>query len=163
MADHPGHRSTAVRFLFFRRLAPARARECRRRGVFSLQARSVRAQQQRRFQYLACATDPASQGRALQFDAFALIDFRLPVQRKMIAILYCRMCADKSRSGQPPVYRPRRRRFLHDHVTSRARMLGSYNPNNFEVRRNVLEYLGNIFAQPLEHSAAIRANRFLIG
>ena len=62
----------------------------------------------------ARAANPVSHGRAVEFDAFPRIDFRLPVEREMVRVLRDQNMRQKPGTGETSVDRTMRRRFLHD-------------------------------------------------
>jgi hypothetical protein len=80
-ADHRAHRSIAARFWSCRCQARAPAQACRRHAASWQPARAPDRVYQRA-QQGAGGTNPVRQQRSLQFNAFAGIDHRLPVQRR---------------------------------------------------------------------------------
>ncbi len=139
---------------------PAPAPACRRRAACSAQHIAPDRFHQRR-QHAARAADPIGQRRAVQIDAFPLVDLRLPVQRQVIGILRHQHMRQQPRSGQATIDRAARRRLLHDAVAAAAAQLRPHLADHLEVRRHVLEHLGDVFAELPQRAAAIGAGFLL--
>jgi hypothetical protein len=107
-ADRLAHTSRAVRFLFFHFPAPAPEPACRRRAASRAQHVTPQRFHQRRKQ-LAGAAHPVRQRRAFQLHAFALVNFRLAIQRQVIAIFRDQHMRQKSRSRNAALDRAARR------------------------------------------------------
>lgn len=113
-----------------------------------------------RGQQLTALTDPLRQRRAFQIDAFPRIDRGLPVERKVIAKLRGQHVRQQPRSGESTLDRPGRRGCLHDPVTSSTAEPGTHMTDYLEAGWQVLEHLGDVFAQLLQSAATGRATVF---
>ena len=111
---------------------------------------------QRSQKFAGCA-HPSSECRAIQVDAFASIDLRLPVERLMIGILRYQYMCEQTRSREPTIDRPRWCRCLHDPVAGIAAQLGPHMTENLEAGPYVLQYLSHVFAQVAQTAAAVGA------
>ena len=109
-----------------------------------------------RLQHPGRAPNPASQRRSLHIHTDALVDLRLPVQRKMIRIPGHHDMRQQPGSGQAAVDRPIRSRLLHDAVAAAATELGAYGANHFEVGRHVLQSFRDILSRLRQRPAAVQ-------
>jgi hypothetical protein len=110
-----------------------------------------------RSQQLAGRAHPSGECRAIQVDAFASIDLRLPVERLMIGILRYQYMCEQTRSRKSAVDGARRCRGLHDAIAGIAAQLGPHMTKNLEAGPHVLQHLGHIFAQFAQPSTAVGA------
>ncbi len=108
-----------------------------------------------RSQQLAGRANPAGQRGAIQIDAFAGVDFGLPVERLVVGVLRHQHMRQQPGSGKPSVDGPRRCRRMHDPVAGIAAQLRAHMAKHLEARPNILQHLGNIFAQLAEPAAAV--------
>ena len=97
----------------------------------------------------ACAAHPVGHRRTIEFDAFACIDLRLPVERKVIGILRHQHMRQQPGAARP-VDRTIRRRLLHNARAAGATQLRPHHADDFEASRYVFQHLGDIFAQQAE-------------
>src|SRR5271168_2050507 len=111
---------------------------------------------QRSQQFAGCA-HPSGKGRAIQVDAFASIDLRLPVERLMIGILRYQYMGEQTRSREAAVDGARRRRSLHDAIAGIAAQLRPHMADDLEAGPHVLQHLGHIFPQFAQPSTAVGA------
>ena len=102
------------------------------------------------------AADPLRQQRAIEFNAFARVDLRLPIEWQMIGVFADQHVRQEAWSGHPAFDRTRWRRRLHDHIATRTRQLGAYLVNDFEAHRLELQHVAGVLAEVLELAAAIR-------
>ena len=109
---------------------------------------------QRREQ-LACSTDPARQRGALDRHSLAGIDLRLAIERKMIAELRDQHVGQQSGSGKTAFDRTRWRGRFHHAVAAVAGELRPHMANNLEAVGDVLQLLGDIFAELAQLAAAV--------
>src|SRR5258706_10140918 len=93
---------------------------------------------QRSQQFAGCA-HPSGKGRAIQVDAFASIDLRLPVERLMIGILRYQYVGEQTRSREAAVDGARRRRSLHDAIAGIAAQLRPHMADDLEAGPHVLQ------------------------
>ena len=88
------------------------------------------------------AADPVGQGRAIELDALARIDLRLPIERQMIGVLGDQHLRDRRLGRQAALDQPRRRGRLHDNVLAGpAGVFGPAHDQHPELRRNDVEPL----------------------
>jgi hypothetical protein len=97
------------------------------------------------------ARDPLCEQRAIQLDALAREDLRLPIEREVIAIFADDHVRQESRSGHAALDWACRR------GAARAGQLGAHVANDLEAHRLEFEHLANVFAQMLEFAATVRA------
>jgi hypothetical protein len=157
---HRERKFTAVRFLFCRCPAPAPEPACHPRATSSRSSRgdaglppTVRATRSCRLLSTPTSSAPAPR--------LARVNFRLPVQRQVIAVF-----RDQHMRQQPPA-RQRRARSdgsappLTRCVHNKRCQFRSNLPNHLEPRRHVLQYLQDVFAEMLQLAAAVRASGLL--
>ena len=128
-----------------------------RRGFQELeQARLQRSQQRRR------TADPIGERGAVEIDALAAIDLRLPIQRTVISVFADKHVGDKVFGWDAGFDHTRWRRSLHDRVF--AGPAGIFRPardDDFELGRRHVEPLGAVLAHDMHGAATARASRAL--
>lgn len=107
--------------------------------------------------------DPIGQQRTIKVQAAAGIDGALPVQGQMVAELPDQDVGQQRRPGDSLRNGARRCLGLGNVVAGRTGEFGADMPDDLEARRDVLQHFGNILAQVLEASAALRAASALRG
>ena len=115
---------------------------------------------QRRKQ-LARAAHPVRQRRAFQLHSFPRVNFRLAIQRQVIAIFRDQHMRQQPRPRNAALDGTARRFGLHDPFAARAGQLRSHLPDHFESRRHVLQNFRNVFAQRFQRAAAVRTSFLL--
>lgn len=111
---------------------------------------------QRGKQLAGCA-NPSGQRRAVEVHAFAGIDLRLPIKRQAVGVLRHQYMREQTWPGKSAINRPRRRWSLHDPVAGVTTQLRSHMADHLETGTNVLQHLGDIFAQFAQPAAAVGA------
>ena len=109
---------------------------------------------QRRKQLTGCA-DPSGKRRTVQIDAFAGIDLRLPVERKMVGILRDQHMREQTWTCESTIDGPRWRGRLHDAVAGIATQLRTHVADDLEAGPHVLQHLGHVFAQLAQSAPAV--------
>jgi hypothetical protein len=100
---------------------------------------------------------PSGQRRAVQIDAFAGIDLRLPVERHVVGILRDQHISEQPRPDESSIDRPRRCRSLHGPVVGVAAQLRAHMADDLEAGSYALQHLGEILAQLAQSAAAVGA------
>jgi len=109
-----------------------------------------------RLEQPADLADPVRHGRAVEFDAFAGVDFRLPVEREVVDVLGHQHMREQAgaclaaRDGQCWCWR------LGDGVATLAGELGADVAHDLEAAGHILQHLGHVLAQR-RHRPAARA------
>ena len=106
---------------------------------------------------LAGCADPSGQRRAVEVDAFASINLRLPVERKVVCILRYQHMRQQPWSGKPAIDGPRWRGRLHDPVAGIAAQLRANMADDLEAGTHPLQHLGDVFAELPQPATAVRA------
>jgi hypothetical protein len=91
--------------------------------------------------------DPTGQQCAVQIDAIACIDHRLPIQRQVIGKLGHQTMRQQARAGQATFDRTARRWRLDDRVAAAARQFGTHVTDHAEAGRHIFQLLGHVLAQ----------------
>ncbi len=154
-------------------VCPQTARLCLTVARFEYRDRHIVAMQFLRTQYVtlqcfhqrphrpARAAHPVSHGRAVEFDAFARVDLRLAVERKMVCILGNQHMRQQPGTGETLVDRAMRRGFLQDARAAGATQFRPHRAYHLEARRNVFEHFRDVFAERTQRTAAVRASLLL--
>ena len=126
-------------------------RRCRRRRTVSpspsaSSSRSVTVQQEPGAAY------PIGQGRAIQVDALASMNLRLPIQRKMIEPTPSSTYATVASVGSPPSTTTACRRCLHHHIGASGGRI-SPPPPAPELRRDDVQ-APDVLADPMQNTGA---------
>ena len=101
--------------------------------------------------------DPVRQGRAVELDPLPGVDLALPVERQVVGVLADQDVSHESFRGQPTLDQPRRCRHLHHRtLTSPAAVLGPAGDDHLELRRDDVEALGDVLADPVHPTATAR-------
>ncbi len=110
---------------------------------------------------IACGADPTGERGAVEVDALSAVDLRLPVERKRVGVLGDQHVGQKTGSGKAAIDGPGRRRSLHDPVAGIATQLRPHVPDHLEAGTDVLQHLGDIFAELAQSTAAVGASRMI--
>ena len=104
------------------------------------------------------AADPVRQRRAIELDALAGVDLRLPIERQVIGIFGDQHLGDGRLGRQSALDQPRRRRRLHDLVLAgSAGVFGPPRDDHPELRRHHVEPLAPVLADPVQIAPAAGA------
>src|ERR1700733_15267650 len=104
---------------------------------------------------LTGSTYPTCQRRALNLNSLASVDLRLAIERQMIAELRDQHVGQQPWSGKTAFDRTRRRRCFNHAVAPVAGELRPHMANDLEAIRDVLQLLGDIFAELAQLAAAV--------
>lgn len=108
-----------------------------------------------RLQRLGRGPGPVRQGRAIENDAAAGVHLGLAIQRRVIAVLGDHDVGDGGFGQQPALDQARRRRGLHYYfLASAAAVLGSADHQGPEGRRDHVQPLGHVLADPVQRAGA---------
>lgn len=118
-----------------------------------------------RLEFCGCDADPVAQCRAIDDEPIACEDLRLPIERHMVGVFRHDHIGDE-RFGRDAAFDQARRRRRLDHTSDSvgARLLampaGVFQPPRYEhaqLRRNLVEPLGALFADLMQLAATARA------
>jgi hypothetical protein len=109
------------------------------------------------FEQSGRGTDPSSERGAVEIDAFAGIDLRLPVQRRVIAILRHQHMRKQPGSGVGSRNRPGRRGRFDHRLTAAAAELRPHMADDLEALGHILEDFGDIFAELAQRASTTGA------
>jgi hypothetical protein len=105
------------------------------------------------------ATDPIGERRTIKRDPLPRVDLRLAIQRRVIGIFRDQHMRDGCFGRQASLDQPRRRAGLHDGaVASATGVFGTARHQHPEPRRDDVEPLGEILADPMQQPFAARAS-----
>ena len=104
---------------------------------------------------LTGSTYPTCQRGALNLNSLASVDLRLAIERQMIAELRDQHVGQQPWSGKTAFDRTRRRRRFNHAVAPVAGELRPHMANDLEAIRDVLQLLGDIFAELAQLAAAV--------
>ena len=103
------------------------------------------------------AADPVGQGRAIEIDALPGIDLGLAIERQVIGIFGDQNLGHRRLGRQSALDQPRRRGRLHHHLLAGpAGILGPADDQHAQLRRDDVEPLAAILADPVQCVAAAR-------
>ena len=105
------------------------------------------------------APDPIGERRAIERDALASVDLRLPVERKVVGVFGDEHLRDEVVRRQAALDEPRRRGRLYDRLASPAGVSRPPHHQHAERRRHDVEALGDVLADPMQPARAARAGR----
>ena len=106
--------------------------------------------------------DPVGQRRAIQLDALPGIDLRLAIERQVIGVLGDHDVGDHRLGRQAALDQPRRRRRLdHRCLAGAAGVFGPAHHQHPELRRDDVEPLGDVLADPVQRRRRSRAGLVL--
>jgi hypothetical protein len=97
---------------------------------------------------------PIAQCRAVEVEPLASIDLALPIKRQMIGIFRHQHMRQHAGGGPPARCRQSWRRRLSDRVTTAAGIFRPDMPDHPEAAGDIVEDLGNVFAEPSHVTAA---------
>ena len=101
------------------------------------------------------APDPVGQRRAIQADALAGEDLRLPVERQVVGVFGDEDLRDQSVGRQATLDQPRRRGCLHDRVPAGAASVAwAADHQHPELHRHHVEALGDVLSDPVQGPCA---------
>jgi hypothetical protein len=99
--------------------------------------------------------DPIRQGRAIEVDPLAGVDLGLPVERKVIGVFGDQDLRDRRLGRQVALDQPGRRRCLDHHIlASPTGILRTAHDENSELRRDDIEPLAHVLADPVQRVLA---------
>ena len=101
--------------------------------------------------------DPVGQRRPLQVDTGPLVDLALPIQRQMVGKLRDQHMGQQTGRGASAADRHLRRRRLGDALADTAREFWAHVADDPERRRDVVQHLGDVLAEPAQCTATLRA------
>ena len=101
--------------------------------------------------------DPVSQGGTIQIDAIAGINFRLAMQRQVVAKFPHEHMRQQTGTGEAAVDRQAGSRRLGDALAATAGHFRTHMPGDAERPGHVFQYLGHVFSQTPQRAAAFRA------
>ena len=90
---------------------------------------------------------PVRHGRAVEVDALASVDLRLPVERKVVCILRHQHVREQARTCLAARDGQRRCGCLGNGVATLAGELGADVAHDLEAARHILQHLGHVLAQ----------------
>ena len=106
------------------------------------------------------APDPVREGRAIELDALAGVDLALPIERQVVGVLRDQHMGDERLGRQPALDQSRRcRRLDHGALARPAAVLGPAGDDHPELRRDDVEPLRDVLADPVQRAATARAGR----
>ncbi len=111
----------------------------------------------KRREQMACCADPARERGAIEVDALAAVDLRLPIERQRVGIFGDQNMGQQAGTSDTAVDGPGRCRSLHDPVAAVAAQLRADVADDLETCPDVLQHLGGIFAQFTQPAAAAGA------
>ena len=102
--------------------------------------------------------DPVRQRGAIQIDALAGVNLRLAIERQMVGIFGHQYLGDRGLGRQAALDQSRRRRSLHDTVlASPTGIFGPPGDDHPELRRDDVQPLASVLADPVQLALAARA------
>ena len=105
----------------------------------------------------AVAPTQPDKRRGFQLDAFAGEDLGLAIERQVIIVLRDGDMREQAGAGPPAGDRVIGCRRCHDRVAGPARQLLAHMPDHLKAAGHVIEGLGDLFADPAQGAAAMRA------
>ena len=104
--------------------------------------------------------DPVRERRAIELDALPGVDLALPVERQVVGVFADQHMGDQRLGRQPALDQPRRcRRLDHGALAGAAAILRPAGDDHPELRRDDVEPLGDVLADPVQRAATARAGR----
>src|SRR5260370_12523210 len=106
-------------------------------------------------EYFACSTYPARQRGALHLNSLASVNLRMAIEGQVVRKLRDQHMGQQPRSGKATLDRARWRRSLDHAFTPVACELRPHMADDLEAIRDVLQLLGDIFAELAQPAATV--------
>ncbi len=99
--------------------------------------------------------DPIGQGRAVEVETFAVEDLALAIERQVIGIFADQHMGQQARPWAAALDRARRQRRLDEAFAAGAGQPGPDDPVHDEAAGDILQFLGDVLADPAQAPAAV--------
>ena len=106
----------------------------------------------------ARAADPAGKGRALQFDAMAGEDLRLPIERSVVAVFADQHLGEQRRRRQTAGNRPVRRGCLGHGIAPAAGVFRARDAQYTELGGNPIQHLADALPDVVQDTSTARTS-----